>query len=67
MSETVELELTLRGQSPTEIFVFDGDRHAWLPISQIKNWTPRELRDLNIGETILIEISQWLAEKEELV
>jgi len=63
----VEIALEFLGCSLTEVYVFDGDRRTRLPISQIRNYSVREFRDMERGENIMVEIPEWLAVKEELI
>ena len=67
MSETVELELEFRAYSYTEIFFYDGARHGRLPISQIQNYTIREIMGLEPYSMIMVEVPTWLAKNEGLI
>ena len=62
-SEIIEVSGEILAKSAAAILINDGDRDAWLPISQIQNYDESWKK----GETVDLEIPEWLATEKELV
>ena len=62
-SEIIEVSGEILAKSAAAILINDGDRDAWLPISQIQNYDESWKK----GETVDFEIPEWLATEKELV
>lgn len=62
-NEIVEVTGKVLAKTPGAILINDGDRDAWLPISQIQNYD----ESWKMGETVDLEIPEWLATEKELV
>ncbi len=65
MSNLVELELSYMHETDDAYLLNDGDEDHWIPKSQIEDGY--NLGYFAKGDTVLIEIPEWLAEKLELV
>ena len=61
--EIIEVTGEILSKSNMAILINDGDRDAWLPISQIQNYDESWKK----GETVDLEIPEWLATEKELV
>ena len=59
-AEMFDISATLLKESADGIKVRDGAKVFWLPKSQVEH-------DLEVGETGIISIPEWLAIKKELV
>lgn len=57
----IEISVTLVHKTERAILVEDGDQEVWLPKSQIK------FDAANAGETISVELPEWLAMKNGLI
>ena len=62
-NEIVEVAGKVLAKTPEAILINDGDKDAWLPISQIENYD----ESWKTGETVDLEIPEWLATEKELV
>jgi hypothetical protein len=66
MAEDVEIEVQVKAVSLSAIKVFDGKREAWLPKSQISDYTDGPEDGPGIGTTSVF-IPEWLAIEKGLV
>ena len=62
IDETVEIDVEILAKTDMAIFVSDGDNEVWLPLSQIID--PEEFE---IGQTVTIEVPEWLGISKELI
>jgi hypothetical protein len=62
MSEQIEIAVSIIHTTDAAILVTDdGYREEWIPLSQI---TDAKHLDLEVGETVVIRIPEWLAIKK---
>jgi hypothetical protein len=53
----VEIEVTIKTSTDKALLVFDGVREAWIPISQISDWSGCDFEDTLLAKcTILIPV-----------
>lgn len=65
MSKEVELEITVKAVTERALLVTtDGDNEAWIPKSQITDYSGSENLDARVTS---IFISEWLATEKGLV
>ena len=63
--EYVEICTVFQTQTDKAVLVSDGDEDVWLPKSCVE--FDRDFEDLERGDTITIQVAEWLAEQEGLV
>lgn len=60
---TIWIDVDIKAITPAAILVFNGKRDCWLPKSQIVDYED----EMQVGASIKIEITEWLAIAKELV
>lgn len=66
MTREIEIACEVRAVTAAAIKVFDGVREAWIPKSQITDWTDGPDDAPGVGTTSIF-ISEWLATEKGLV
>ena len=66
MSGTVEIECEVRAVTRAAIQIHDGKREAWIPKSQITDWTDGPDDAPGAGTTSIF-IPEWLATERGLL
>ena len=61
-NKLIEVAVTILHETVMAFLVDDGINQVWLPKSQIKDH-----EDISIGETLEIEIPEWLAIDKEII
>ena len=61
-NETVDLTLTILHETPSAVFVSDGDNECWLAKSQINI-----LDDYEVGDDVEIVVPEWMALANDLI
>lgn len=67
---SVEIEVTIKTKTDKAILVNDGVRDAWIPLSQIDDWSGcDDFEDLDTFPVlnVTLEIPEWLATEKGLV
>lgn len=62
--EYVEISCEVRIKTDKAILINDGANEAWIPRSQIEDPDPE---DMQIGETIILLIPEWIAKEKGLI
>ena len=70
--DLVEISCHFVTYTDKAILINDGDQEVWIPQSQINDVTydrddAEEWEDLEPGDSLTIEIPEWLAEKNGLI
>jgi len=66
-TNTVEITVEILIQTPDAVFVSDGNREEWIPKSLITNPEWNDWEEIEAGNTIAIQIPEWVAVEKELV
>ena len=59
----VEIEVEIKVKTQKAVLVSDGKTEVWIPLSQITDYTD----EIEVGESITIFISEWLATEKGLL
>lgn len=63
MSGQVEIAIDIKAMTEKAILIYDGDREVWIPLSQVTDYTD----EIEVGASITIFISEWLANEKGLL
>jgi hypothetical protein len=62
-SNKIWLDVEIRHLTASAVLVHNGDREAWIPLSQVLDHED----ELEVGAEIKIEISEWIALAKDLI
>ncbi len=60
----VEIACQIKRLTDKAVLIHDGAREAWIPLSQVQDHGPDDLR---VGKHIDITIPEWLANEKGLI
>jgi hypothetical protein len=60
---SVEIAVDIKVKTPKAVLVSDGKTEVWIPLSQITDYTD----EIEVGKSITIFISEWLATEKGLL
>jgi hypothetical protein len=66
MSADIEIDVEVRRVTASAILIHDGKREAWIPKSQVSDWTDGPDDAPGTGTTSIF-IPEWLATEKGLV
>lgn len=65
-TDTVKIKVTLLGRTPLAIYINDGRRDVWLPLSQVEEEI-KEPGAMGIPTTTTIVVKDWVAKEKGLL